>query len=70
MYLNLKDAAQYTGDSTSTLRRAVVEGKLKGFKPRGRWKFRQTDLDEYIESGRIPEENFDLASLITDITEK
>jgi len=50
MYLNLREAADYIGDSPTTLLRAVTEGKLKGYKPRGRWKFSRSDLDKYVLS--------------------
>ena len=53
MYLNLKEAAKFVGDSSSTIIRAVTEGKLKAYKPRGRWKFKESDLIEYIECQQI-----------------
>lgn len=50
-WLDVADAAQYTGAGQSTIRTAAASGELRGVQKsaRGRWAFRRADLDRWVE---------------------
>jgi len=48
--MTLREAAEYLNCHTSTLYRMVNQGSIPGFRLGGGWRFRRTDLDEWIAS--------------------
>jgi excisionase family DNA binding protein len=57
--LTYPEAAQYLRRSPNTLRRDVMRGTVpcvKLFGPRGRVLFLRSDLEEFIQSHRVPAE--------------
>ncbi len=48
--MTLRDAAEYLNCHTSTLYRMVNQGSIPGFRLGGGWRFRRSDLDEWIAS--------------------
>ena len=66
-YISLTEAARISGDSVSTLTRAIIEGQLHAFKPRGRWKIKEADLAKYVESNSIGAVAVSVDSLLADI---
>lgn len=52
--LSPAEAAEILGVHVATLKRWAIDGKVGAFRtPTGWWKFRQSDLDALIESGRV-----------------
>ena len=50
--LTMKDACAYLQCTSKYLERAVRTGRLRGLKPTGKFlRFRQADLDKFLESG-------------------
>jgi excisionase family DNA binding protein len=50
--MTVKDACAYLQCTAKYLERAVRAGRLKALKPTGKFlRFRQADLDEFLESG-------------------
>lgn len=47
--LTLKEVADYLKLAEKTAYRLAAEGKLPGFKVGGSWRFRQTDIEHWIE---------------------
>lgn len=47
--LTLKEVAQYLKLTEKTAYRLAAEKKLPGFKVGGSWRFKMTDLEEWIE---------------------
>lgn len=52
-WLLIDDAAVYAGCSTKTLRRAVKNGTLKGYKRAQRWRFTAADLDAWLRGETV-----------------
>lgn len=48
--LTLKEVADYLKLAEKTAYRLAAEGKLPGFKVGGSWRFKQTDIDSWIEA--------------------
>jgi excisionase family DNA binding protein len=48
--LGIRDVIEYTGQSDSTIRRAVRHGYLRGYRMPGGWRFRLNDVDSWIDS--------------------
>ena len=48
--LTLDEVAAYLKAGKRTVYRLAAEGKLPAFKLGGTWRFRRSDLDEWIES--------------------
>ncbi|RZD21557.1 helix-turn-helix domain-containing protein [Pseudoalteromonas sp. MEBiC 03485] len=48
--LTLKELAEYLKLTEKTAYRLAAEGKLPGFKVGGSWRFKRTDLDQWIEN--------------------
>jgi excisionase family DNA binding protein len=46
--LTLKEVAEYLKLTEKTAYRLAAEGKLPGFKVGGSWRFRQTELEDWI----------------------
>jgi excisionase family DNA binding protein len=47
--LTLKEVADYLKLAEKTAYRLAAEGKLPGFKVGGSWRFKQTDIESWIE---------------------
>lgn len=47
--LTLKEVAVYLKLAEKTAYRLAAEGKLPGFKVGGSWRFKDSDIDEWIE---------------------
>ena len=47
--LTLKDVAQYLKLAEKTAYRLAAEGRLPGFKVGGSWRFKESDIDTWIE---------------------
>jgi len=47
-FLNIKQVADYTVLSTSTIRRAIRKGNLKASQKTGRLLFKKTDVDKWL----------------------
>ena len=47
--LTLKEVADYLKLAEKTAYRLAAEGKLPGFKVGGSWRFKQTDIERWIE---------------------
>ena len=47
--LTLKQVSEYLQLAEKTAYRLAAEGKLPGFKVGGSWRFKQTDLEDWIE---------------------
>lgn len=51
--LTMKDAATQLQFTDETIRSYVQQGKLKAYKIGRKWRFKQSDLDAYIESRAV-----------------
>ena len=51
--VTLREAAQYLNCHASTLYRMVNEGDIPGFRLGGSWRFRRSELDEWIASQTV-----------------
>ena len=47
--LTLKEGAEYLKLAEKTAYRLAAEGKLPGFKVGGSWRFKQQDIESWIE---------------------
>ncbi len=52
--LNVKEAAGYLSVHPETLRQWARQGDLRCYKVNGRWKFRLTELDDFISKSYMP----------------
>ena len=52
---NLEDIAQHLSLSTDTVRTWVKEGKLPVYRAGKRYKFKITEVDEWVRKGKIKE---------------
>ena len=52
-YLDILDVSLISNKSVSTIRRKIVEGKLKAFQdvPMGKLLFKRVDVERWIENG-------------------
>lgn len=48
--LTLKEVAEYLKLAEKTAYRLAAEGKLPGFKAGGSWRFKQEDVEHWIET--------------------
>ena len=48
--LTLKEVAEYLKLAEKTAYRLAAEGKLPGFKVGGSWRFKETDIEQWIEN--------------------
>jgi excisionase family DNA binding protein len=53
--LTLKEVAAYLKLAEKTAYRLASEGKLPGFKVGGSWRFKSSDLEEWIEKQKDKE---------------
>lgn len=51
--LTLKEVATYLKLAEKTAYRLAAEGKLPGFKVGGSWRFKQSDIESWIETKKI-----------------
>lgn len=47
--MTMKEVAEYLKINEKTAYRLASEGKLPGFKVGGSWRFRQSDIDSWID---------------------
>lgn len=47
--LTLKEVADYLQKGERSVLQLIKDGKLRGFKSRGVWRFRESDVIRYIE---------------------
>ena len=52
--MTVKDLAQYLKIAEKTAYRFALEGKIPGFKVGSAWRFRKSEIDEWIEKQRKP----------------
>ncbi len=50
--LTLKQVAEYLKLAEKTAYRLAAEGKLPGFKVGGSWRFKQSDIEKWIEQSK------------------
>jgi len=50
--LTLKEVADYLKLAEKTAYRLTADGKLPGFKVGGSWRFRQSDIEKWIEQNK------------------
>lgn len=53
--LTLKEVAEYLKVAEKTAYRLAAEGKLPGFKVGGSWRFKEVDIERWIESKKSKE---------------
>ena len=51
--LTIKDVAIYLKLAEKTAYKLAAEGKLPGFKVGGSWRFKQSDIDAWIEAKKL-----------------
>ena len=54
-WISIVDAASYLGVKVVTLRKWIKENKIPAHKIGKLWKFKKTELDEWVESGKSAE---------------
>lgn len=54
-WVNLEDIAEHLSLSTDTVRTWVKEGKLPVYRAGKRYKFKITEVDEWVRKGKIKE---------------
>ena len=55
--LTLKEVADYLKLAEKTAYRLAAEGKLPGFKVGGSWRFKQADIESWIEAKKTSNKN-------------
>jgi excisionase family DNA binding protein len=50
--MTLKEVAEYLKLAEKTAYRLAAEGKLPGFKAGGSWRFKQSDIEKWIEENK------------------
>ena len=48
--LKISDAAKYLNMSPWTIREMLRNGEIKGYKIKGRWRMKESDIEEYLQS--------------------
>jgi len=48
--MRTKEAAAYIGVGFRTIQRYIAEGRIPCTKPAGRWYFRKSDLDAFMDN--------------------
>ncbi|WP_417667260.1 methylation-associated defense system helix-turn-helix domain-containing protein MAD1 [Pseudidiomarina sp.] len=51
--LTIKEVADFLKLTEKTAYRLAAEGKLPGFKVGGSWRFKQSDIDAWIEESKV-----------------
>lgn len=54
-WCNIEDVAEYLSITEDTARTWLKEGRLPAYKVGKRYKFKLSDIDEWVRSGRINE---------------
>lgn len=54
-WVNLEDVAEHLSLSQDTVRAWIREGKLPAYKAGKRYKFKISEVDEWVRNGRIRE---------------
>ena len=54
-WVNLEDIAEYLSVTEDTARTWVREGKLPAYKVGRRYKFKLSEVDEWVRSGKVKE---------------
>lgn len=54
-WVNLEDVAEHLSLSQDTVRTWIKEGKLAAYKAGKRYKFKISEVDEWVRNGRIKE---------------
>lgn len=54
-WVNLEDVADHLSLSQDTIRTWIKEGKLPAYKAGKRYKFKISEVDEWVRNGRIKE---------------
>ena len=54
-WVNLEDVAVHLSLSQDTVRTWIKEGKLPFYKAGGRYKFKISEVDEWVRTGKITE---------------
>lgn len=54
--LTLKEVAEYLKLAEKTAYKLVAEGKLPGFKVGGSWRFKEADIERWIETKKQQQE--------------
>ena len=54
-WISIVDAASYLGVKVVTLRKWIKENKIPAHKIGKLWKFKKSELDEWVESGKSAE---------------
>ena len=52
-WVNLEDVAEHLSLSQDTVRTWIKEGKLPAYKAGKRYKFKLSEVDEWVRTGRI-----------------
>ena len=52
-WVNLEDVAEHLSVSQDTVRTWIKEGKLPAYKAGKRYKFKISEVDEWVRTGRI-----------------
>ena len=55
--LTLKEVAEYLKLAEKTAYRLAAEGKLPGFKVGGSWRFKNEDIESWIEKSKVGHKN-------------
>ena len=55
--LTIKDVAIYLKLAEKTAYKLAAEGKLPGFKVGGSWRFKQADIESWIETKKTSKKN-------------
>lgn len=56
-WVNLEDIADYLSVSTDTVRNWIKSGKIPNYRAGKRYKFRISEVDEWLKSGKMNDEN-------------
>jgi len=56
--LTLKEVAKYLKLAEKTAYRLAAEGKLPGFKVGGSWRFKESDIEKWIEEQKHKSQNW------------
>jgi len=56
--LTLKEVAAYLKLAEKTAYKLAAEGKLPGFKAGGSWRFKQSDIESWIETKKTSRKNY------------
>lgn len=48
-FMTVRDVAEYLNVDAKTVYRIVKRGDLPGFKVGGTWRFKKSDIDEWVE---------------------